>query len=182
MARLAPKRCFTTSDQEKLDYTVVALEPLDGKTPGDVFGSIALDGATGKVLVGNPVNIVQHPGGEPRQVAFRNNLLMKVEDERFLIYETDTEGGSSGSPVFNDHWELVALHKGAESARDSRGREIDVHGLQVVDGVTPDGDRVWVANRGIRVSAIIADLRTRKPTGTDGPALIEELLRLGGNT
>ena len=25
-------------------------------------------------------------------------------------YSTDTEAGSSGSPVFNDQWEVVALH------------------------------------------------------------------------
>jgi endonuclease G len=180
VVRLTPERCFVTSPEKQLDYTLVAVEDLEGKTPGEVFGSIALDGGTGKALVGNPVNIIQHPGGDPRQVAFRNNLLMQLPDDRFLIYETDTQGGSSGSPVFNDRWELVALHKGAESARDSSGREIDINGLPVADD-TPDRDRVWVANRGIRVSALIADLRKRKPTGSDGVALIDELLRLGGN-
>src|SRR5262249_30789464 len=30
--------------------------------------------------------------------------------DEFLHYEADTQPGSSGSPVFNDQWELVALH------------------------------------------------------------------------
>jgi endonuclease G len=178
--RLAPDRFFMTSTEKKLDCTIVAVEEVDGRAPGEVFGSIVLDGRTGKMLVGNPVNIVQHPDGRPRQIAVRNNLLMRIEDPRFLIYETDTEGGSSGAPVFNDRWELVALHKGAESARDSKNRAIDIRGV-LVDKHTPDADRIWVANRGIRVSALVAAFRKWKPTGAEGKKLLDEVLQLGGN-
>ena len=52
---------------------------------------------------------MQHPRGEKKQVALRENRIVDIPD-RFLHYAADTEPGSSGSPVFNDQWEVVALH------------------------------------------------------------------------
>jgi endonuclease G len=181
--RLDPDRCFLTSPVDELDYTVVAVAAVKGRPPGKVFRSVPLVGATGKILSGQPVNIVQHPAGRSREIAVRNNLLVGVDDARYLTYLTDTEPGSSGSPVFNDAWELVALHSRAEQARDAQGREVDTDGRPVTDD-TPESKRVWVANKGVRTSAIVADIKTRvlgAADGSDAAALVEELLRNGGN-
>jgi endonuclease G len=182
--RLDPDRCFVTSPKDRLDYTLVAVAPSDnGKPPGKVFGMIPMRGPVGKILSGHPVNIVQHPDGRPREIAVRNNLLIGVDDARYVTYETDSEPGSSGSPVMNDAWELVALHSRAESARNDKNEPIDIGGQLVTDD-TPESRRVWVANKGIRVSAIIADLSARTLNGGDGVdagALIKELLATGGN-
>lgn len=179
--RLDPDRCFLTSHRDELDFTVVAVVAIKGKPPGRVFGSIPMVGATGKILSGHPVNIVQHPAGRSREIAVRNNLLVGVDDARYLTYLTDTEPGSSGSPVLNDDWELVALHSRAEQARDEQGRPVDVDGRPATDR-TPDSRRVFVANKGIRTSAIVADLTARRD-GVDAAtaALIDELLADGGN-
>jgi endonuclease G, mitochondrial len=155
-----PQRCFVTSAD--LDFTVVALAPLaDGTAPGEQLGRVRLIGSVGKVMVGQPVNIVQHPDGQSRHVAFRNNLVLSVDDERRLIYETDTRPGSSGSPVFNDRWQLVALHHRSEQARNAEGVEIDINGRAATDD-TPEHLRNWVANAGIRVSRLVTDLRARQ--------------------
>ena len=85
--------------------------------------------------------------------------------------------------MLSDAWELVALHSRAESARDDQGRAIDIDGRPVTAD-TPESKRVWVANKGVRTSAIVADVRSRVLTpadGTDAAALIDELLRNGGN-
>ncbi|MET7717923.1 trypsin-like peptidase domain-containing protein [Streptomyces sp. NPDC005407] len=63
------------------------------------------------------VNIIQHPGGQPKRVALRNNLVYEA-DESDVRYFTDTRGGSSGSPVFTDDWKVVALHRGTRRVED----------------------------------------------------------------
>jgi len=157
--RFDPQRCFVTSPVTELDFTIVAVAPLpDGEAPGRRFGRVPLVGAVGKVMLGQPVNIIQHPRGQSRRVAFRNNRVLSVEDAQRLIYETDTEPGSSGSPVLNDQWQLVALHHRSEQARNGDGVPVDVNG-QPVTAATPEHLRHWVANAGIRVSCLVAHLR-----------------------
>jgi len=166
-----PARCFVTSPVQELDFTLVAVAPLaDGSAPGKTFGRVPLVGAVGKVMVGQPVNIVQHPEGQPRQIAFRNNLLVSLDDAVRFIYKTDTAPGASGAPVFNDSWQLVALHHRSEQARDAAGQEIDINGAPVT-AATPDRLRNWVANAGIRVSCLVTHLRA-----LDLPAGVRQLV------
>jgi hypothetical protein len=54
--------------------------------------------------------IIGHPsGGEQMMLSVRDNRLLDADDLR-LYYRTPTLGDSSGSPVFNQAWELIALH------------------------------------------------------------------------
>jgi V8-like Glu-specific endopeptidase len=86
------------------DFAVISpIEPLPGAVPEL---SLAPKRA---VEVDQRVVIVQHPGGLPKKIAFAHNLVRHVDDD-VVQYWTDTEQGSSGSPVFNESWEVVALH------------------------------------------------------------------------
>lgn len=62
-----------------------------------------------------PVNIIQHPEGKAKKVAIRSNLVTR-STERDLRYFTDTEPGASGSPVLNDGWVVVALHRASSKS------------------------------------------------------------------
>lgn len=55
------------------------------------------------------VAIIQHPNGMAKQVAMHNNLVTFANEAR-VQYLTDTLPGSSGAPVFNFKWNVVALH------------------------------------------------------------------------
>jgi V8-like Glu-specific endopeptidase len=131
--QLAPEVLFLTNVD--LDATLVAVKPgRDGRLPGAAQGWNRLIAQQGKIVTGEPVNIVGHPDARPKETALRDNaLLNQLED--FLHYKTDTEPGNSGSPVFNDQWEVVALHHAG------------------VPGAGGGGD--WVANEGARVSVLL---------------------------
>lgn len=58
---------------------------------------------------GDFVNIIQHPGGGPKKISMAANVVVHVGGGR-VQYLTDTLPGSSGSPVFDRDWNLVALH------------------------------------------------------------------------
>lgn len=172
---LDPARFFVSSPDTALDYTVVAIEPMpDGAAPGDVLGAIPLVGAIGKILEGEPINIIQHPEGRPKEIAFRNNALIKLVDADVMTYSTDTDRGSSGAPVLNDQWELVGLHRASVEATDELGRPVDRTG-RPVDATTPVSLRAWTANKGSRVSALVRDLRTH-PYDGDRRSLADALL------
>lgn len=86
------------------DFAVVDLaEPLPASIP-----ILALDsGAT--VALDDRVYIVQHPNGLPKKIGMLHNLV-RYADADIVQYWTDTEPGSSGAPVFDDNWHVVALH------------------------------------------------------------------------
>lgn len=85
----------------------------------------------------SPALIVQHPSGSPQKLAI--GKFMGVGGERWQ-YDADTEPGSSGSGVFNQKLELVALHHaGHEGSPSTTG-----------------------FNQGISIDAIIGLLRQKQ--------------------
>lgn len=64
------------------------------------------------------VNIIQHPGGQLKQIALYHNIVTNT-DNRVVQYLTDTMKGSSGSPVFNSNWEVVALHHSGGTSKEN---------------------------------------------------------------
>ncbi|WP_135228515.1 endonuclease [Deinococcus fonticola] len=162
---LDPDALFLTS--EKLDYSLVAVK---GET--SAFGWLPLFGSADKNVLGEALSIVQHPSGEPKQVALRENRLVdRLPD--FLHYETDTAPGSSGSPVFNDAWEVVALHHSGVPRTDGQGRPLKRDGTPVGPG-DPDTAIDWLANEGVRISRLLEDLRGR--ADAQGQPLVAEVL------
>ncbi|MGA8047650.1 MAG: serine protease [Dermatophilaceae bacterium] len=130
---------------EALDFAVVAIRPDESLKTRRPMRLIA---EPGKILMGERVNVIHHAGGERARVSIRANRLV-AEDEDWLRYTSDTRRGSSGSPVFNDQWELVALHHAGISDPDK-----------------PQDRDAASANEGARVSRIVAALRTAQ---VDGP-------------
>lgn len=60
---------------------------------------------------GTGIHVLQHPDGEAMKVVFGTNGITGVYEHDGLIqYISQTSTGSSGSPCFNDDWQLIALH------------------------------------------------------------------------
>ena len=111
-----PDLGFATSLVKDHDWTVVR---VDGDANAK-WGAIPL--ANTKVAREQSVVIVQHPGGGPKQIALTHNMVTYVDDN-VVQYLTDTMPGSSGSPVFNAAWEVVALHHSGGWLREPGGKE-----------------------------------------------------------
>ena len=151
--RLRPETFFLAD--AVLDFALVGVDLVSQNgTQLDSFSVLPLIGEEGKVRIGEAVNVVQHPLGRVKQVAIRNNLLVDLPEGPYFHYEADTDKGSSGAPVFNDFWEVVALHHSGVPRTDEQGRLVDATGQVLGAG---DADRFeWVANEGVRVSCIVA--------------------------
>jgi hypothetical protein len=123
-ARLDPGAFFATSVDD--DCTIV--KALG--SPTTRWG--ALDLLPASIREDDRVNIIQHPGGEQKQLSFFHNLVVYVGEGR-VQYLTDTLPGSSGSPVFDKDWNLVALHHsgGWIPEPGARGRFFRNEGIHV---------------------------------------------------
>ncbi|MFG1687235.1 trypsin-like serine peptidase [Nonomuraea sp. NPDC049269] len=152
---LAPDTLFI-ADYD-LDFALVLVSPdSDGRPSGETFGWNRLSVQTGKLVIGEPVNIIGHPGGRLKEISIRENRLEARLDD-FIQYQTDTEPGSSGSPVFNDQWEVTALHHSGVPRTDDQGRILRRDGQIWQEG---DGDDAidWISNEGVRISVILKHL------------------------
>ncbi|MFF3851365.1 trypsin-like peptidase domain-containing protein [Streptomyces sp. NPDC002328] len=142
---------------ERLDFALVLVAPGPDLRPvGETFGWNRLSVQMGKLVIGEPVNVIGHPMGRLKEIAVRDNTL-QVRLDDFLHYTTDTEPGNSGSPVFNDQWEVVALHHSGVPRTDAQGRVLRRDGQLWRPG---DGDDAidWVSNEGVRISSILKHL------------------------
>ena len=180
---LAPERFWFTS--EALDITVVAL----GDTPEAQACTAGLGwhpmvGMQGKIVIGESINIIQHPGGRAKSVVLHNSNLLHLENggdlDPFMWYSSDTERGSSGAPVFNNRWEVVGVHHRSVPRSDEIGQLLDARGALIARAdFEADPDRaVWVANQGVRTSRIVAALQQAldTPMRASWRAFLESLL------
>lgn len=161
--KASPDRFFLTD--VGLDYTIVAFEPADGLPAPLVVG--------GGVALKLTVNILQHPQAGLKQVGLRASSVTDLPDTRHVHYSTDTEPGSSGSPVLNDDWVVVALHHSGVPATNTAGQTIAADGTPT-NGRAPNPPIEWIANEGIRMDQIVAHVERRLAASSPQRALWED--------
>jgi endonuclease G len=157
---LEPGRFLHTS--QTLDMALIAVHPTDvtGKHLVKRQGYLVLNGTLGKAGLGDFASIIQHPGGKEKQIAIRKNEIINIDLPDALIYVSDTAQGSSGAPVFNDQWQVIALHSAGVAKKNTRGQFLDRDDevIEPVNGRIDEDRIVWESNRGIRVSAMMTHL------------------------
>lgn len=117
--KLDPDTYFI-SDKAR-DFAIVACDMTNLQD----IKPLSLSLTPNQFMVKDRINIIQHPQGRAKEVAFRDNEVLKIFQGVFN-YRCDTEPGSSGSPVFNDSWELIGLHRaGSEAGQFNQAVRID---------------------------------------------------------
>jgi V8-like Glu-specific endopeptidase len=135
---LYPDTFFITNSD--LDFTIVA---CDASPLPVTIEAIPLLQDPQTVTRNERVNIIQHPKGRRKELTLHDNKVTYVYDKG-IRYTADTEPGSSGSPVFNNEWDLVALHHAGWSEADGAA-----------------------VNEGIRIAAIVEFLIDRQQDEAD---------------
>lgn len=107
--------------ENELDFAILSLSAAAGDAlvggeagPGQKAvqrGWMAMPEGDPVFEPGDPLIIYQYPGGRELMMAIDTEAVVEtVWDGKRLRYRNNTENGSSGSPVFDMRWNLVALH------------------------------------------------------------------------
>lgn len=166
---------------EDLDICFLGLR---GMIDIETFGWLPLLREEGKALIGDPTNIIQHPAGEKKRLVVHDSTFTLVENgtdaDAFCWYTGDTDKGSSGSPVLNNRWEVLAVHHKAIPDTDVNGHVLDIHGKKIAKDRFQESDTQvrWLANEGIRVSRIVGKLEAHPFTNPQYKRVRDDLLAL----
>lgn len=166
--KLNPNKLFVTSDYQQhhgdpfsgLDFTLVWVDSasISGQEKLERFGHIKLNGNLGKILEGESCVIIQHPEGDYKKIVLKDIRMISLLDD-FILYESDTSKGSSGSVVLGlGTGEAVGLHHCAVPKMDNQGNWLRKDGSIAADN-DPDHLIDWIGNEGVRISRILHALQ-----------------------
>ena len=179
---LDPKKFFLTN--EELDFTLIAVGADVNNPPLNKFGWHVLLDVQGKIRIGDPVNIIQHPNGSDKAIVVQNSNLLHLENgtdiDKFCYYSGDTEEGSSGSPVFNNRWEIVALHHKAVPKTDRNFNIVDRNGRAMSEARYKENPEeiTYEANEGIRVSRLVQAIKDSAISDPAQTIIRDDLIKL----
>lgn len=115
-----------------LDVAIIPIDCPDHRTP--------LKFSINNAHWSERVAIIQHPNGDFKKIALNDNYVVGV-NAMYTQYLVDTDYGSSGAPVLNDSWRVVALHHAHAEHSENQSQKIYLN-----EGVNITSIRNWMNN------------------------------------
>ncbi|KAB8332793.1 trypsin-like peptidase domain-containing protein [Scytonema tolypothrichoides VB-61278] len=92
------------SDNSRLDYALLKIQGQYQQPKAiSINENMLLDS-------GQEIRIIHHPQGKPVVISDLGQIIQVGED--YIDHNLKTDDGSSGAPIFNSQWELIAIHQG----------------------------------------------------------------------
>jgi endonuclease G len=104
------------AQSEEWDYALYSIDSENAggpmPVPLKVTAGISKQG-TIQFMPDEPVVVIHFPGGSEKKITVFDSKIQDADLCRdVLLYSTDTNPGSSGAPVLNQFWNVIALHRG----------------------------------------------------------------------
>ncbi|WP_372364507.1 serine protease [Candidatus Uabimicrobium sp. HlEnr_7] len=109
---LNPDKAFFVARNGDIDFSIVALQNKQSRYVPKIKEKI--DKQT-------PIYVMQHAQGNDLQISINNNQIRNIT-KNSVKYTTPTKQGSSGSPVFDHNWNVIAVHWGSQKGRNAGTR------------------------------------------------------------
>jgi len=124
-----PSAILWSSPRQELDATILRFDEEGQNRLKEVTKNVPIYPVTDQLpeIKENQqperIFIIGHPNGGTLQLSLHDNLLLDYDHFR-IHYRTPTAVGHSGSPVFNNQWELIGLHHaGSRLMKKLNGKE-----------------------------------------------------------
>ncbi len=98
------KNFVSTHNQNQLDYALVRIKGQPKPKPIKPVNKVLSSGAE------TQIRIIHHPQGQSVVISGPGQIIRVGED--YIDHDLSTDKGSSGAPIFDQDWELIAIHRG----------------------------------------------------------------------
>ncbi|MDF5728956.1 MAG: trypsin-like peptidase domain-containing protein [Rhizonema sp. PD38] len=92
------------SQQSRSDYSLLKIKGQPQQQKAIYINNDAI------LDSGQEIRIIHHPQGKPVVISDLGQITQVGED--YIDYNLSTDNGSSGAPIFNRQWEMIAIHQG----------------------------------------------------------------------
>lgn len=105
---------YQADPSAETDIAVLTINPNEaGESIGDVVAQMPMK-LSNDIAIGTPLTTTGYPGDRVYGTMWTNSGQVGRQTTDIVYYDMDTAGGQSGSPVYNQNGEMVAVHTGSD--------------------------------------------------------------------